>query len=304
MAAELALACEDARVEVAPAVGGAIAAFTHRGRDVLRRASDEARTDGNVRLHACFPLVPFSNRIANAELAFGGKAYALARNFSEHPHAIHGVGWQRPWSVLEHGGHSVRLGLEHRPHGEAARAWPWPFVAWQSIALAANDERALLTLVLGLRNVGDETFPFGLGWHPYFPRDEMAVLGFRARGLWQTDPTQLPTALVAPTGPFCFDSPRAIGATALDNVYAGWDGEAELRDASARASTAIRADRSCSFVVVYAPPSRDFVAVEPVTHMTDGFNRNERGESATGTRVLAPGAAFSCTMQIEARTDR
>ena len=51
----------------------------------------------------------------------------------------------------------------------------------------------------------------------------------------------------------------------------------------------------------YAPEAGDFIALEPVTHMTDAFNRAARGERDTGTRVLAPGAAFSCTMEIEVR---
>jgi aldose 1-epimerase len=289
----------DARVELAPEVGGAIAAFTHRGRNVLRAASADARSQRNVRGYACYPLVPYSNRIAHAKLAFGDRTYELARNFGDHPHAIHGVGWQRPWTVIEHDERSARIALEHRPRGDAARAWPWPFDAWQSLALAADGDRALLTAVIGLRNAGDEPFPFGLGWHPYFPRDERTVLGLRACALWQTDDTQLPTTRVAATADVAFDPPRAIGNTPLDNVLEGWDGEATLADSVA--TTHLRADRACAFVVVYAPRSRGFVAIEPVTQMTDAFNRAHRDETATGTRVLAPGAAFSCTMQIESR---
>jgi aldose 1-epimerase len=49
---------------------------------------------------------------------------------------------------------------------------------------------------------------------------------------------------------------------------------------------------------VYVPPERDYLAVEPVTHMTDAFNRADAGQRDTGTRVLAPGATFSCTMRL------
>jgi aldose 1-epimerase len=49
---------------------------------------------------------------------------------------------------------------------------------------------------------------------------------------------------------------------------------------------------------VFVPPGRDFLAVEPVTHMTDAFNRAARGERDTGTRWLGPGDARSCTMRI------
>ena len=63
----------------------------------------------------------------------------------------------------------------------------------------------------------------------------------------------------------------------------------------------MRADRAAGFLVVYAPEGRDFLALEPVTHMTDAFNRAARGERGTGTRALRPGGAFSCTMEIGVR---
>jgi len=38
--------------------------------------------------------------------------------------------------------------------------------------------------------------------------------------------------------------------------------------------------------------------------MTDAFNRAARGERGTGTRILPPGASFSCTMRLVASADR
>ena len=100
----LSLALGKARVELAPEVGGAIAEFTFAGVDVLRPTPPDARTAGDVRAHACYPLVPYSNRIANARLAVAGGTVELARNFGDHPNSIHGVGWQRPWRVVGHDG--------------------------------------------------------------------------------------------------------------------------------------------------------------------------------------------------------
>src|SRR5262245_22837569 len=95
MSEALLLAASDARAEIAPDVGGAIARFVFGDVDVLRPVSEEARTTGNVRGYACYPLVPYSNRIANGQLDWAGRSYTLARNFGDHPHSIHGVGWQR-----------------------------------------------------------------------------------------------------------------------------------------------------------------------------------------------------------------
>src|SRR5512144_2694183 len=89
-----------AELEVVPAIGGGVARFTVAGIDVVRAATDQAIAAGDVRALACYPLVPYSNRIDNARLAVGGRACALSRNFGAHPHAIHGVGWQRPWRVV------------------------------------------------------------------------------------------------------------------------------------------------------------------------------------------------------------
>jgi aldose 1-epimerase len=64
-------------------------------------------------------------------------------------------------------------------------------------------------------------------------------------------------------------------------------------------TTTLAADCACDRLVVYAPAGRDFIAVEPVTHETDAFNRADGGARATGMRTLRPGQAFSCTMRID-----
>jgi aldose 1-epimerase len=298
MVGAVALAAGDARVVVAPATGGAIAAFSHRGVEVLRPAPEGSR---DVRALACWPLVPYSNRIASARLAFAGREHALARNFGDHPHAIHGTGWQRPWSVVASDEASVLLRLEHVPGRDGARAWPWPFRAMQWIAVRADERGAVLTARLSIANAGDVPFPFGLGFHPIFPRTAATVIGFRAAGVWETDDTRIPTVHAAIPETWRFDPPHTPPAATIDNVFTGWDGAATLLDEERGVEVALAADSAASFLVVFAPQARDFVALEPVTHETDAFNRAARGVEGTGTRKLGPGAAFSCTMRIAVR---
>jgi aldose 1-epimerase len=101
-----------------------------------------------------------------------------------------------------------------------------------------------------------------------------------------------------------FEPPRAIGATTLDNVFTGWTGWASLDDPDRGLRVSVEGDSAAPFLVVFVPPGRDFLALEPVTQTTDAFNRQARGESGTGTRTLPPGGAFSCTMRIVARSLR
>jgi aldose 1-epimerase len=164
--------------------------------------------------------------------------------------------------------------------------------------LTSQPEGAALTFTLAIENTGESPFPFGLGWHPFFPIDAETTLRFDANGVWENEATCLPVRHAAIPDVWRFEAPRAIGATALDNVFTGWRGDAELAWPRQRRRATIEADRACAYLVVYVPPERGFAAIEPVTHMTDAFNRHARGEPDTGTRMLAPGAGHCCTMRI------
>ena len=80
--------------ELEPQLGGCIAGLWLGGVPVLR--STPAAQLTSARQAGCYPLVPFSNRIAQATLLWQGTQHPLVRNNGADPHAIHGIGWQRP----------------------------------------------------------------------------------------------------------------------------------------------------------------------------------------------------------------
>lgn len=294
----LELATASANVRVAPRIGGALTAFFVDGVPILRPALEAALAAADVLGTSCYPLVPYSNRIANATLHRAGRAWPLARNFGDSPHSIHGVGWQRAWQVVDASARHVLLALDHDP-GRDGAAWPWPFHATLAYRLHEDEGHALLTCTLCVRNTGRDAFPFGLGFHPFFPRHEATTLRFTANAVWRNDASQLPIEKAPIPGAWRFDTARRLDGVALDNVFTGFCGEASIDDD--RATRRVEADRALAFVVVYVPEDGDAFAVEPVTHETDAFNRADEGEHATGTRVLGSGDAFSCTMRIAAR---
>ena len=290
-------------VEIAPSVGGAIASFTLAGVDVLRSTPADVRAEGNVRSFACYPLVPYSNRIANAHLAFDGSDHALARNFGDSPHSIHGIGWQRAWSVVSSSVSSVQLSLEHGAPGGDAAAWPWPFRARQTFSLAPTARGAMLSARLAIENTGGRAFPFGLGWHPFFPKPPGTTLAFASGHVWHNDATQIPVRRTAVPDAWRFDPPRPLGDVELDHVFEPATGTATIRWPARGLDVSVEADRALDRRIVFVPAGRDYFALEPASHMTDAFNRAARGERGTGSRTLPPGAAFSCTMRLLARAD-
>jgi aldose 1-epimerase len=218
----------------------------------------------------------------------------LPRYLEGHPHAIHGNGWQRAWSVVEREPARAVIELAHDAAGPRRLEWPFPYRARQTFLLRDD----ALTLTMAIENTGASAFPFGVGWHPFLPRTPETIIGFTAAGVWQTDPTQLPLRLERVPPEWDFSMPRAVGDTALDHCFAGWRPPAMLGWPERRLAATIAGDAACGYLVVYVPRGESYLAIEPVTHMTDAFNRANAGEAGTGTRVLAPGETFSCTMQI------
>ena len=291
------IATSAAIVRVAPATGGAITDVIWRGQSALRATPPAMRSE--VRACACYPLVPYSNRIRDAVLHFAGRDHALAHNFGKHPHSIHGVGWQRPWRVARHGADTLLLELDHEITDASARlAWPWPFTASHWLHVQEADGRTILHATLAIHSAADEAFPFGLGWHPFFPRFDDTMLEFTADAVWRNDPTQLPIACEPIPPEWSFTTARRLGDAVMDNVFIDWRGSARLMQPGLGMAVTLEADRACDKLVVYSPPGAGFVAVEPVTNETDAFNRAAAGALGTGMRVLPPGAAFSCTMRL------
>ena len=129
MTSPLVLAVNGFRCEIAPAMGACIAGLWLDGVPVLR--SPGAAALGSVRQSGSYPLVPFSNRIGHATLQWNGTSHPLVRNFGDEPHAIHGVGWQRAWQVLDREDDHALLAYEHRGDG----SWPFAFDASQAFYL-------------------------------------------------------------------------------------------------------------------------------------------------------------------------
>jgi aldose 1-epimerase len=56
---------------------------------------------------------------------------------------------------------------------------------------------ATLAVKLSIANTGERAFPFGLGFHPFFPRTPTTALDLDVKSYWENDDTLLPIRRVA-----------------------------------------------------------------------------------------------------------
>ena len=290
------LSAGQAHVDIVPEIGGSLAGYwseTDEGpKHWLRPLSVEGLEAKNVLATSCFPLVPFSNRIRNGRFSFAGNNVSLPLNFGDHPHAIHGQGWQQPWSVEEATADTACLSFRHK-----AGSWPWDFTARQRFALTADT----LTIVLEICNQSLQDMPAGLGFHPYFPRTPKSGLTARVEEVWQIDEEVMPLHLEPVSGDMDPGAGLLADKIVLDNCYAGWDRQATVVWPEHRAELIVRASIDLDTLVLFTPPSEDFLCIEPVSHCTDAFNLAAAGMADTGMMVLSPGQTWAVSMTLQTR---
>jgi len=268
----------DLRLAVRPDLGGSLAGLWHCGTPVLRSIEPD-RLEG-PRQSACFPLVPYSNRLAFRRFEWGGRAYTTQPNFENSPHSLHGVGWQRAWQITAQSTEALDLRLQHAPDAD----WPFAFEVEQRIRVTPTS----LRLELRMTNTDAVAQPAGLGWHPYFPRRNASRLRIDVDTRWEADALQLPTHAVAQPG---LDG--AVAAMAHDHCFGGWRSPAWIEDER----FALRLSASVPWLVVFTPPALPQFCVEPVSHVNDAINASD--PMARGLVALAPGQALSAWMALD-----
>lgn len=275
------------RLVLRPDLGGCVAGLWCGADPVLRSA--EPLSLAQVRASGSYPLVPFSNRIGDAAFDWAGQHHALARNFEPEPHAIHGVGWRRAWDVTAQSPTRASLRLRHTPDEN----WPFSFEAEQHFEVHAHGTRWSMEL----RQTHPQPAPVGLGWHPYFVKRPGARLSLCAKGRWAMDERKLPTRHESSAGPSA-----DCDSLDVDHCFDGWDGQALLQDSRLRT----RINSNLQRVVVFTQPGRDFLAIEPVSHVNNALQLAHGDPvqlDSLGIRVLQPGEATSAWMQIDSTSE-
>lgn len=309
------------QVGVLPLTGGSLAFGRVRvgeeWLDLLRPTPEGVRwSAGDC---ANFPLVPWSNRVRDAVLRYGGRSYTLRRTMDDGT-AIHGAAWEYPWTVAEVSGGHIRLAFASTDF--VGVNYPWRFSASLEYRLDGNR----LDIVTGVRNEDSVPIPVGFGHHPYFRRtltegggstpdsamsgsatpgsatpDDAVRLEVPCRRYFELDRC-LPSAPAVPVTPRVdFRRLRPLGEEFVDDCLTARDTEAPIRMVypASGVEVAFTADEVFSNVVVYIPEGRDFFAVEPVTNVNDAFTLHENGVPGSGLMVLEPGQYREGTMSLQ-----
>lgn len=273
-------------------LGGSLLRLDHGDVPLLRPAGDDALPIDS----ACYPLVPFGNRVRGNRFVFDGRDYRLTPNTDWDPHYLHGEGWRSDWTIAAQDAASVTL-----THDHDGSALPYRYAARQRIALRPDGAE----LTLSVTNQGQRAMPFGLGWHPYFPMTPATTLQTRTGRMWTEEPGWLPGHPVPLPDEMDFSKPRSLPDHWVNNAFENWSGSARITWPERGRALRIKADPvfRVMFLFVSDPAfdpgyQRDFFALEPMSHLADGHSQPGLG----GLTVLAPGETLAGQMHLTTET--
>lgn len=279
------------QAHVLPEVGGALARFDWIGSAgivPLMRPSRGDIADADPNRLACYPMVPWCNRIGGGAFEFDGTRFEVARNRADEPYPIHGDGWLAAWDIAQASSNAVTLVLER------GRGAPFSYRSELRYCL----DNAVLEISLSVTNRGPVRLPFGLGVHPWFERTPGVRVEAATTQYWASGPDLLPTQLIEVPNEHVNNLLQRIADRTIDNSFVGWNGLARVTWPERQLSLTIRTSPPLRHFVLYAPVAAPFFCFEPMTHPINAINLDppHRGE---GLIVLDPGQRGTISVVFE-----
>jgi aldose 1-epimerase len=232
-------------------------------------------------------LFPFPGRIANGGFTWQGREYNIDSDDGR-GNAIHGFVYNRKWTATKTSENSVR-GVFRASQRDATILEQWPADFELTVDYKLNDRE--LSSRFTMRSF-DKELPASLGLHPYF---RMPLQG--------TNPVELAAPLVErwplenmnPTGQreaveLEFRGGIEVNQLEFDDVFTA-DVQADQPSLEASLTVDQRRltmtyDREFPFCVLYTPPHREAICIEPYSCVPNAVRQDESEQVTYGLRVI------------------
>jgi galactose mutarotase-like enzyme len=246
---------------------------------------------------------------------YKGQSYRIA--------ARHGFLRQRAWNVAESSPDALSCQLDVDPSSAGPGGFPFALKVRYDVQLLPNG----LRLRIRFENVGDQTQPVDIGWHPYIYRGGACRVQIPAAERWELDREDEPT----PTGTILtlgvsddFRAARTIPVgehwdetfTTLPEspALSCWTEESAPVLTKSGGTAMARVRRAVTFrtragesgllplrhLQLYTPPSRGAICIEPLSAPPDAINLVARRHPRATVGELAPGAHAVYEMTLTA----
>lgn len=286
-----------------PKAGMVCSSMTHDGEEMLGQRYGLAAYIENGRTFGVPILAPWANRLGKMAYAVvheGGGVRRIDVNpntphlrFDPYGQPIHGLlRGSRDWDIIEIEATDREAWIMARLVFDQTRVDFAAFPFEHHIEVKMTLRATSLTFSTAIIATGADEVPIAFGWHPYLSipgldrREWDVYLPFTQRV--PLDETLLPTGTREEVAPII----GKIGDRYLDDLFAGVENgtTAFIRGNGRRMS--IRFDHGYDWAILYGPPHRNHICVEPMTAASDPFSGQDPME------VVPRGKTFRAAFTI------
>jgi aldose 1-epimerase len=271
-------------VSIIPEYGGRIKElWLNNGKKNLSILKKITRIDSNDRddIFANAKLSPFAGRIKDGQFNFNNTMYNLFVNYPEEGNACHGFIYYKKFLVIgkiinEKG---ACCKLEYQYKGEN-QGYPFKYSIEIDYMLSASDG---LTCTTKIVNKSGSAMPLSDGWHNYFDigiQIDDLELKLDVSEIVDLDSRNIPTQKKELYTDF--SKPSRICSKSFDSCFKinSLNGRAVTELISAEHNIHLNiwqetGNNKFEYLVIYTPPDRKSIAIEPMTSNVNSFNNGE-----------------------------
>jgi aldose 1-epimerase len=231
-------------------------------------------------------LFPFVSRIKDGTYSFEDKKYNLKINEKEKNNAIHGLIFNKHFEVLEQNTSKAKASIKLQfKVVENPQGFSFKF----TIQLVYSLTKSSLSLKVIIKNIDTKSFPFSIGWHPYFYSSDLynSFLNFKSTTKIVFDKKMIPTDYKK----IDLVNEIQLKNKKLDNCYTLENNQVFFK--TPNYSISINSTSKEKYLQIYTPNKLNTLAIEPATAPANSFN------NLKGLQILKPNNEYEITWKIE-----
>lgn len=230
-------------------------------------------------------LFPFANRIKDGTYEFEGETFQFNINQKEEQNALHGLVYNKTFQLVNSQltADTATISLEYIEKN-VSKGFPYTYTIKLDYVFAETSIDVKLSVV----NTSTKTFPFTLGWHPYFTSANL----YESKLVFDSKEKLIIGARNITEGTATIKTNNAlkIEDNFLDDCWI-LNSDKVLFE-TPEYNLQFNATGNNNFLQAYTPPKANTIAIEPTTGVSNSFNNK------IGLNTLKPSETYAITWTI------
>ena len=230
-------------------------------------------------------LFPFANRIEGGTYKFKSKTYQFNCNEPNNNNALHGIIYNKVFQFIKKEITNLKTSVTLE-YNETARDKAFPYTYCIQLVYTFSTEGLHLEMIV--KNTDTVSFPFTIGWHPYFYTNNLEDSSIQFKAQKKIIHNECMIAIDAQDSNL--DKICLSKNANLDDCFLLKAGNVMLK--TPKYNLNITTNLAKTYLQIYTPPNINAVAIELVSGISNSFNNKE------GLQILSSDKIYAVNWQI------